>query len=173
MGQSTDAILFYGYVWHEETSRPWTIGTDDEERENDDEDWEDRLARVSGLNPPEEPFPQRTVPPTKENGYDSTPKDLTPEERAIRDKYDAYRTAKWELSKKEVCEVSTHCSGECPMPFVCIKATKIVCSRGDSQEVTSLTIGPDWNEQLRVFCELMGIEIGDMKPGWYMVSDWC
>ena len=30
MTVSTDAILFYGYCWDVETSRPWTIGHDDE-----------------------------------------------------------------------------------------------------------------------------------------------
>jgi hypothetical protein len=51
MGVSTDAILFYGYVWDEETSAPWTIGKDGdgEYSDEDDEDWEKRYARLNGV----------------------------------------------------------------------------------------------------------------------------
>lgn len=66
MGQHTNAILFFGYVWDEETSQPWTIGKDVEdegdgksdgksEGENeleDDGDWETFAARWASRSRP-------------------------------------------------------------------------------------------------------------------------
>jgi hypothetical protein len=45
MSTSTDAMLFYGYVWTDEESPPWS--SDDES--GDDEDEEDRYARRAGF----------------------------------------------------------------------------------------------------------------------------
>ena len=44
MSTSTDAILFYGYVWTDEESPPWSRDDDD-----NDEDADDRYARLAGF----------------------------------------------------------------------------------------------------------------------------
>ncbi len=90
MGTSTDAILFYGYCWDEETDRPWTIGRKDEdEDDHPDEDWMDRYIRAKGSS--------------------------------VDDSTDWSK--KRELALASGCEVSTHCSRECPMPFVAVTAS--------------------------------------------------
>lgn len=49
MSTSTDAILFYGYVWDEEDKpSPWTTGVDDD---RDEEDWKTRYGRLKGIDP--------------------------------------------------------------------------------------------------------------------------
>lgn len=168
MGQSTNAVLFYGYCWDEETSRPWNIGKECDE-DADEDDWETRYANLKGLKEPTDEFPNRRAA----DGY-STPKDYTPEEQAIIDKFSAYWDAKRKLVESSGCEVDSHCSGDCSMPYVCIKKSEITAYRGDMTIVTqdTLKVEPDWDQQLAAFCDLMGIDVKDMKPAWYMVSYW-
>lgn len=58
MGTSTDAILFYGYVWDDEgTDRPWITGDDDDDDDDDDEeDWQERYAAARGVTRPSESY---------------------------------------------------------------------------------------------------------------------
>jgi len=177
MGTSTDAILFYGYCWDEETRYPWEIGTDegaadDDDDDNDDNDWEARYARTKGCLPPSDKFPERTVTPTRENGWTSTPKDYSAAERAIIKKHEAYWEKKRKIVEAAPCLVATHCSGECPMPYVAVKASHTICHRGYMEEITSLAVDPDWNKALAEFCETMGIQIKGKKAAWWLVSDW-
>jgi hypothetical protein len=173
MGQSTDAILFYGFCWTEETNAPWNIGKDyDDHDDKDDGDWEKRFARLKGLKDPDRPFPNREVPRTRENGYDSTPKDYSAAEQAIIDEHRASWAAKRELVATSTVEVETHCSGECPMPLVAVKASKTKAWRGNPMEITSLDVKPEWDAELRGFCDLMGIDVKDQAPKWWLVSDW-
>ena len=183
MGQSTNAILFYGYCWTEETSRPWTIGDDDDEDDEDvdnedvvtddsDDDWESRYARAKGCLAPSTPFPQRTVQPTRENFYSSTPKDYSTAEQAIIDQHTAYWQAKRKIVEAAGCSIETHCSGECPMPYVAVKASQTISRRGYMEEITSLAVDPSWNEALDEFCAVMGIKTDGLKAAWWLVSDW-
>lgn len=172
MGQSTNAVLFYGYCWDEETSEPWNIGKDDEEEKDstdDDEDWETRYANLKGLKEPAEAYPERHATP-----FFSTPRNWTPEEQVIVDKYSAYWDAKTDLAESSGCEVDLHCHGDAPMPYVCIKKSQITTYRGDMTVITqdTLKVEHDWDQQLVAFCDLMGIDVKDKKPAWYMVSYW-
>jgi hypothetical protein len=91
MGQSTDAILFWGYCWEEETSKPWTIGVDEDDGgsdEADDEGWEGRYALTKGVAPP--PVP-----------YDT---------EANKAQHAAYWAAKRDACADAGCLVDTHCS---------------------------------------------------------------
>jgi hypothetical protein len=174
MGQSTNAILFYGYCWTEETSRPWEIGVDTESDTDDDsdDDWESRYALTKNCLPPSTPFPERTVTPTRENGWSSTPKDYSTAEQAIIDQHRAYWSAKRTIVEAALCCVGTHCSGECPMPYVAVKASETICRRGHMKEITSLTVDPTWDEALIAFCAAMGIKTDGQKAAWWLVSDW-
>ncbi|HSX22842.1 MAG TPA: hypothetical protein VLE97_08735 [Gaiellaceae bacterium] len=171
MGVSTDAILFYGYWWDDETSRPWTIGTDDDDNEEDD-DWESRYARAKGCLPPKTPFPERTVKPTRDNGWSSTPKDYSEAEQTIIDEHRAYWKTKGDLVEAAPCVVETHCSASCPMPYVAIRASLTKSYRGSATEITSLAVDPSWNAALHEFCALMGIATEGKHAGWWLVSDW-
>lgn len=170
MGQSTNAILFYGYCWDDETSRPWTIG---KEYDDEDEDgWDDRLARIRGLTEPARTYPTREVPRTRDNGWDATPKDYSPEETSIIEEWRSYWAAKRAIAAASPVEVLTHCSGECPMPYVCVKEARIVSARGDMTEVFPLDVDPQWKWSLLEFCEEMGIDVSEKEPAWWLVSNW-
>lgn len=184
MGVSTDAILFYGYCWDEEDVRnPWEIGresddeddasdTSDKEEEEDDDDWEKRYARLKGCLPPSTPFPTRTVTPTRENGWSSTPKDYTAAEQEIIDQHTAHWRARREIADASPCLVATHCSASCPMAYVAVKASVTCSSRGNPHEIASLIVDPSWRDQLAEFCEVLGIKTSGMKAAWWLVSDW-
>jgi hypothetical protein len=165
MTVSTDAILFYGYCWDEETRQPWSIGHE-HDQDQDVENWEDRYARVRGVAAPMTLFPERT------DEYGRVPKDYTSAEQAVVDEYLAYWDRKRELTGASNCEVSTHCSKESPMPYVCVKASRLHSSRGEMTEVRSLAVDPIWDLQLSEFCEVLGIRTEGRKPAWWLVSDW-
>lgn len=153
MGQSTNAILFWGYTWpEEETSRPWEIGKDtdhDADEADDDSDWEGRYAALNGLPAPDN------------NDYSG--QDWTD-----------YWEEKRRLLAKSNCVVDTHCSGDCPMPYVAITASHAVAHRGYPNELSNnhMTVMPEWREQIDSFCQLMGIPIPQTEPRWFLVSDW-
>lgn len=172
MGTSTDAILFYGYVWEDETSRPWTIGKEydedsDESQDEEDDSWEERYANAMGLKRPEAKFPDG-VYNVKTGQYDHPTED-----QPLLDEYSAYWKAKYELAAASPVMVDTHCSCECPMPLVAIRESYTCSSRGDATEITSLKKKPEWNKQLKTFCKVMGIDVKGKKPGWFLVSNWC
>lgn len=170
MGVSTDAILFYGFCWDEETSTPWTIGKDDDEEDPDEDDWEIRYARLKGVVRANEKYPDKGIDP-KTGRYRT---DYTPEEQAIVDRYSAFLDAKGKVVDASGCEVDTHCCQEAPMPYVFIKTSKITNWRGSMTPITmdTLKVGDDWDQQLAAFCDLMGINVKDKKPGWFLVSYW-
>lgn len=168
MGQSTDAILFYGFCWDDEARWPWNVGKTYEEREEDDDDWETRYARLKGLPEPTEKYPNKGIDPRTGRYME----DYTPEEQAIVDRRKAYGDEKRKLTEGLNIEIDTHCSGECPMPFVAVKASKTRAWRGNPMEVTSLEIKSEWEVELRAFCDLMGIDVKDQVPKWWLVSDW-
>jgi hypothetical protein len=166
MGQSTNAILFYGYCWDEEEACPWKIGRGDAD-EDDADDWEARYARTKGCVPPLAKFPDRVAA----DGY-STPKDYSAEEQAIIDQHTAYWDEKRGLAEAAVCCVDTHCSGECPMPYVAVKASQTTSWRGHMKEITSLAVDPSWDAELAAFCAAMGIKTDGKKAAWWLVSNW-
>lgn len=167
MGVSTDAILFYGYCWSDEAHSLWK--TDDD---NEEDSWEDRYARTKGLPPPSTPYPERTVPSTRENGWDSTPKDYTAAEKAIIKQHTTYWDAKGKLVDASPCLVDSHCSASCPMPYVAVRKSVTLSYRGYPNKIASLDIDPAWNATLAEFCKTMDIKVGNKKPGWWLVSDW-
>jgi hypothetical protein len=173
MGVSTDAILFYGYCWDEEDARnPWEIGCGDEDEDEDEDDWEARYARAKGCLPPAQPYPERTVTPTQANGWESTPKNYSFNEKALIKQHETYWTAKDKIAKASPCLVDRHCSASCPMAYVAVKKSVTTSNRGDPSEITSLAVDPAWNGQLAEFCETLGIKTKGKKAGWWLVSDW-
>ncbi len=166
MTTSTDAILFYGYCWEEETSKPWNIGKEDDEETETESDWEARYASAKGLVHPTEPYPDSgSGPITNQRSY-------TPEDRQIVGKYQAYWDKSRVLIEASLCVVETHCSDECPMPYVAIKTSVILSSRGSMTEVKSLTVDSGWDAALADFCHTLGIDVSSMRPAWWLVSDW-
>jgi hypothetical protein len=70
MGVSTDAILFYGYCWDDESSSPWASDDDDD---IDDEErwelWEERYARLKGCDPSTDPYDFSRVSPCETGSH--------------------------------------------------------------------------------------------------------
>ena len=176
MTVATDAILFYGYCWDDEAHAPWEIDVRGrpakEETDEDESDWETRYARLKGCLPPSAAFPDRAVPPTRENGYDSTPKDYSRAEQAIIDQHRAYGEAKRKIVAKSPCVVGTHCSASCPMPYVAVRTSETHSHRGHPSKIAGLAADPSWNQVLAEFCAEMGIKIGNKKAAWWLVSAW-
>jgi hypothetical protein len=156
---STNAILFYGYCWKIETDRPWTIGNEDDDEHPDEDGWEERYAIRCGLMPPLHPYPTR----------EST--SYTVKEQAAIDEHSSYWAAKRALTEAARCEVGTHCSSECPMPFIAVKASIRESRRGFVTAIDGLAVDSAWNAQLEEFCALMEIPT-QAAPRWYLVSYW-
>jgi hypothetical protein len=154
MGQSTDAILFWGYCWDEERAWPWDDpGADEEETASE------RYARLTGLKQPDNGYPMEI--------------DKSPEADAIRARHAEYWQAENEAWNAVRMEVGTHCHGECPMPYVAVGESHTLASRGTPEPISSLAVGEDWRARLDSFCSLMGIEPpGGQQPQWWLVSDW-
>lgn len=169
MSESTNAILFYGYCWAEEASHPWRIGhEDDEEIDEDKDDWETRYAAAQGCTAPTETYPERMGP----DGH-STPKNYTAAEQAIIKQHHAYWKKKDKIAKTSPCEVGTHCSGECPMPYIAVKVSLKLARRGYPEEISSIAVDPAWNDQLADFCRKIGLKIGaKRRTAWWLVSNW-
>ena len=86
------------------------------------------------------------------------------------DAFKTYWQAKDDAIKTTGCELVWHCSTSCPMWAVAVTDSVLTAIRGCPEEVTSLDVGPGWEERLRAFCELLGIEW--KRPGWLLVSYW-
>jgi hypothetical protein len=74
------------------------------------------------------------------------------------------------INKSSKCKVITHCSYDYPMYGICISKSYTSASRGYPEEIKSLKIEPDWNELLRMYCEVM--EIKFEQPKWILCSLW-
>jgi hypothetical protein len=145
MGVSTDAILFWGIVSTDEDER-W-LRPSDEDEEGDVPDWEARYAAAVGVPEPSEPYGEESKP-------------------LYHDYWDRKRAA----IEASGCSMGTHCSGDYPMDYVTVVASKTRASRGCPQEIRSLEVGPDWEAKLRDFCAQLGIPW--QEPGWWLVSYW-
>jgi hypothetical protein len=58
------------------------------------------------------------------------------------------------------------------MPFVAVVASRVTSWRGDASEVKSLAVDPAWDGQLATFCEALGVSVGELRPAWWLVSNW-
>ena len=147
MGQSTDAILWYGYAWTNEGAPPWAKYNEDEERiddgEQDEDDEDARFARVSG-------FTEKWT------------------EGAGRD-YFKRRNA---VTETATCEIVHHCSGDCTMYGVAVRGSRKTAWRGSPVPDPFGEAQPEWNAQLASYCALMGIDPSDQKPRWWLASMW-
>jgi len=146
MGQSTDAILFYGYCFEEGAELL---------AEEFDGDWGEAYARKMGLNRPAEPYPEKNGPGAEE----------------IKAKYAAYWEAKRDLVAKSGAKIGYHCSGDYPIPYVAICASEIRAHRGYEREVASLAVQPEWQAMFDEFCRVMDITPKG-EPKWWLVSYW-
>lgn len=180
MGQSTDGILFYGYVWADEGVRLFPD-------EDDNGYWYNALARRRGHLDPWQYY--------RTSGAEAEHASLRYEEQrgayerwkaevgfqALLDVWDAViKSIKAEFS----ADISSHCSCDYPMPYIYIRGTKVTAYRGSAVEIPVAAIAEspldEWNAELDRFIEALAIDMsepeygdGPQGPGWFLVSNWC
>ncbi len=127
MGNSAEAILFYGFPIQDNS---------EEEVSNDDllENWQYKLATIAGVQEPAELYTDSTSP-----------------------LYRAYFKAKHKVLEAEPCTVGMHGCGDELQSLVAIKASKVSADWGDPQRIKGLEILPQWIDALRAFCGKLGI----------------
>lgn len=160
MGQSADAILFYGYVWDDE--HDIFAGTD-----IDDDGWVAAVARRRG-----HADPWLNYPSVEGLTYEAQRKIGDAWTAANRAALDAWRDVKASVELEFAIEVFDHCSSECRMPAVA--AMRYEASRGNPVQIdaATLTIDPAWDERLDRWFAEMGVKKPHDRPGWYLVSYW-
>lgn len=174
MGQSTDAILFYGYCWSEETEL-W-----DDDRNGE---WYEVVAKRRGITNPWDFYrdsgalAEHDLLPYKEQGpaYEAWKNDVG--FQAMLDEWDGIKNA----IKAEHPEISvgSHCSCDYPVPYICIADTEQTAGRGypvtfDPSKMAQKEDNTNWRGALAKFVEELDIHISDADgPGWFLVSNWC
>lgn len=177
MGQSTDAILFYGYCWDDEGAT--LIGQD----EDDESEWEEVIAVREGHTNPwdlyrssgaEAEHMKLPYGPQRDAAFDEWKKSFD---------FDSL-TEKWYAAKAEIKDrykvaISSHCSCEYPMPYIYVTGTKTRASRGYPKQIDPAKMDTQdypwqWDDALSTFTDDLGIDLSGAKgPGWFLVSNWC
>lgn len=167
MGQSTDAILFYGYCWDDEIE---LFPGDDED--DDPDEWQKIVLRKRGVANPWDAYPENMINAIADyHARRKAGEEWVAENRAAIDAWYASQKA---VESEYGIEVNTHCSGECSMPYVAITGSILTANRGYPKEVDPerLAAGADWDAKLDRFVSDLGIDKPHDKPRWWLVSDW-
>jgi len=161
MGQSTDGIICYGFLYGEETGgHPWN----DEKWEGDFLEWWYFGLHGAKYVPTCQPF---TAAGEYAPGFDKK-SDLSP--------YFDVRKAHRERVGSPPVEWVNSCSCGCPVWLLAVPGTSVEVSRGYPRSIESLGIdvgGPPPMEDVRrflVFCESQAIKVAKLE--WYLGSYW-
>ena len=149
MGQSTDAILAFGFDLGEELPDCLlkACGDGDDEEDGSGFEWEKVTAILAGIRPPPDEYEEAT-------------------KQAWRDYWGRCR----EAEKAHPLTIIDHCSGDCPMRFLAVNGTEWRASRGHPIAIEIQPIDPASIEAMRSFCETFGIEW--QEPRWHIFSMW-
>ena len=148
MGQSTDAILAFGFDLGEELpDRLLEAGGSYEDEGADGFEWQKVAASLAGLAPPAEEWSEETKAQWREH-------------------WAACRAAE----AAHPLTIIDHCSGDYPMRFLAVNGTCQRASRGNPHAIEIPPIDPSSIEALRSFCETFGIEW--REPKWHIFSMW-
>src|SRR4051812_38542667 len=123
MGQSTDAILFYGYCWHEEGRLIEPDG------DGDAPEWPEIVLHRRGVVNPWDACPEYTSRAGFRD-YTAWRKAADAWVEANRAAIDAWCAAQKAAREEFGCMIDTHCSNECGMPYVCVTSSRQEASRG-------------------------------------------
>lgn len=142
MGQSTNAIMAFGFDLGEELPDSFEANAEDDGEDDGGFESDDFLLRDYDAGIPEwQPG-------------------LSPD--YWKDKRDA-------LAKIPV-DLIQHCSGDYPMYFLAVRGTQRTATRGNPTQASQYLIGQDEIDALRAFCDKHGIEW--QEPKWYIFSMW-
>ena len=171
MGVSTDAMLFYGYVWEDEAELIGSVSEDDDEAEDDEAEWAEIIAARRGILNPWCDFPQdiERLPYDQQRAAGER---WTDEHRA---ELDAWSAATKAISEEYGVEIDHHGSGEWRVPVVKIAGVGHTASRGYPHQLTAadLAVDPEWDGKLRRFITDLGIDASEARgPGWFVASWW-
>ncbi|MDB4330238.1 hypothetical protein N9948_00735 [bacterium] len=167
MGQSTDGLLFYGFCPTDEDGKiedeGWVAPWDEIE---DVDSWEDYFAYKKGWKDTSGYFT-----PEGEYAFEKG----TTESFEAEKKWREDREKKSDILKIPTCEVNSHCHGECPMPYICVKESHTSASRGypetiDAKVMTDPDKLAEWDQELKAFCDFMDIKFE--QPKWMLASMW-
>lgn len=158
MGHSLSADVFWGF----------DLGSDDDYDEDaapqpqwreDDEEWEEVLARRLGWN--EVPFPTDSTPA----GYDNY-RYATPEYQA----WSASRVELRDLVKSIGVEIGSY-GYEYGAKAIRVKASVQNCDYG-AAPLNDLIVAAEWPEKITQFCELLEIPVPTEGPRWHLCASW-
>lgn len=143
MGRSATAMLCYGFFAANST-RLWPS----EEDEDTDTDWKDKLAALRGVK----------LPPVEFN--DST-----------RDAHLAYWEVRDKTAETMACAIGSFGYLEEDRDnLLYVRESMIEVGDFGATLVNFPTINLNWIDQLKAFCELMGIEW--KNPGWVLAASY-
>lgn len=155
MGTSTNAILFYGYAWEDECDL----------FEDREKDWEEILLGKRGVINPWGAFPKEL------SHYSQKAKaEIWIADRKVE--LDVWYKRKETVRGEFSCEIGSHCSGECPIPYVYVKESQLLAYRGSVVEVGNINIRESWNSSLDRFLDALEIKKPHENPKWCLVSMW-
>ncbi len=152
MAVSTDAILCYGFRLHDAEVDEDLTGL---RNTKGNIDFEDLLARMSGLEPPDT---------------------LCDEERRESDseynqRWGAYEKRKRQLENGSAIRLVYHNTLKAPMLILAAADSIDTAKRGYPTELgQAVTVPPEWRESLREFCEKAGIPF--QEPQFILCSLW-
>lgn len=153
MGVSTDAILFYGYVWEDEYEL-----FDDPDGESD---WAAIIAKKRGHKDPWVDHPGGRA-----QGWVD----------AHRAELDAWSAARKAIEEEYGVEISRHGSDQWAVPIIQIADVGFRAGRGYPKGITAgdLRTDPGWDAKLSKFINDLGIDIAEARPGpgWFIASWW-
>lgn len=147
MGSEPHGLVFYGFPLVDEDGEPvnpWA-SEDDEEEEGDDPycDWGERLAIARGAAKPEH------------KDYNSSD-------------WGTFFKKKAEAKEASPINVALAGYGECLIDCIVIKESYVRAEWGEVLPLKTLETKPEWDGQLREWCETLGIEY--RQPGWFVAA---
>lgn len=156
MGQSTNAILFYGYAWEDEH----------ELFEDGEKEWQEVLAIKRGHINPWSTFPEALNHYSKKDESDLWVANH-------RTQIDEWYSVKNNISEEFGVEISSHCSGNCPYPYIYAVKSRVLAYRGDVKEIKPEHLEvKNYKELLAKFVAEFNFELPHLEPKWCLVSDW-
>lgn len=159
MGTSTNAILFYGYCWEEETELfPGT----------DDWDWPKVILQNQGAKNPWDDFVE-AIPGEPYKKKEARSEAWRNKNRAALDKW---YEEKESIKESRGVNLDVHCSSDYPIPYLAAKGSETKSRRGSPEEIVSLDVKPGWREKLDGWLAEMGVERPQAEPKWWLVSYW-
>lgn len=159
MGQSTNAVLFWGYCSADEGKLV-------------SDGWVEELAVSRGHVNPWSAFPVEIDQMPDYTKRRAASDAWTTANRQALDEWYAVRKA---IEQEHPIDADFHCSCDCPMPYLAVKESVHTAHRGYPIELvpSDLDVKPEWYEQLEAFCKLLKIEKPHPEPKWWLVSHWC